>query len=335
MKKYLFQTIAVLLFTIFNSPVFSQSSLQITSGANFYITSGTHVFIDNLKLKPSADFIIAGENALTRDEVTNPNPLTAHIKRVYHWANALASYEGDITIYYQEDELNGITEKRLNLNVYDGNQWTAFKGGNVVKDDINNFVATTGVSINDIQQLTLAYGSWPLPVILSRFNVQKNNCQADISWTTASQQNIKNFEVQFSSDGIRFNTIGVVNPIANSSQSQNYQYQTRLNTRNNFFRLLIADTDGETRYSDAVAVVSNCANSIIAYPNPAEKVITISGLEGVNQLVLVDAAGKTVISQNTANAIEKINVANLASGTYIIQVLQNNQLLQSIKVVKK
>lgn len=56
----------------------------------------------------------------------------------------------------------------------------------------------------------------------------------------------------------------------------------------------------------SVAVVSNCTNAIIACPNPAEKVITISGLNGINQLMVVDAAGKTVISQKTANAIEKI-----------------------------
>jgi hypothetical protein len=55
------------------------------------------------------------------------------------------------------------------------------------------------------------------------------------------------------------------------------------------------------------------------YPNPATDVLTVDGLPGniANLLQVYDLAGKLILQQAESN---KINIAELATGTYILQV---------------
>ncbi len=121
------QNIMVRLLTLWLSFItihgYAQSSLYVSSGANFYITNGTYVYIDGFVVKPSADYNITGENSVTRDATATPPPPTTYIQRVYLFLQILPAYSGDITIYYQDAELNGLNENTLNLNVYNGTAW--------------------------------------------------------------------------------------------------------------------------------------------------------------------------------------------------------------------
>jgi hypothetical protein len=142
---------------------FSQSSLYVSAGANFNITAGTYVFIDGLQLKPSADYNITGENRVTRVATATPPPPTTYINRVYQWAQTAPAYSGDITIYYQDAELNGIDESALSLNVYDGTNWMVYPA--TLRDAANNFVTTAGLNGVTFNQATLASALPPKPTL--------------------------------------------------------------------------------------------------------------------------------------------------------------------------
>jgi hypothetical protein len=334
MRQNINAKLLLLLFLMITVRGFSQTSLYVSSGTNLYITSGTYVYIDGLVVKPSVNYNITGENSVTRDATATPPPPTPYIQRVYHLLQTLPAYSGDITIYYLDTELNGLDENTLNLNVYNGSTWNAYTA--TARDAVNNFVTTTGLVGIAINEATLAAPDVVLPVTLTGFTAQNTRCVARLKWTTATEQNSKHFEVQHSTDGVTFTTIGVVPSSGNSSTPKHYSYNTNLSSQNNYFRLHMVDVDGSSKFSPVVSVNSNCnSNVIVVFPNPARSMITVNGLSGENHLRLLDAAGKVLRSTQSSNTSETINIGNLAAGTYILQIVQNNSVIENIKVIKE
>ncbi|MBC7937565.1 MAG: SBBP repeat-containing protein [Rhizobacter sp.] len=199
---------------------------------------------------------------------------------------------------------------------------------------INNFTVA-GVS-SDIFVVKLSQLG-TVPVTLSGFTVNNSRCTANLTWTTATEQNSKHFEVQYSTNGITFTTIGTVLSSGNSTTEKYYGYSSSLVNPNNFFRLRIIDRDGSSKLSAVVYVAGDCGANIIitVFPNPAKNVVTVSGLSGVNQLRLLDQLGKIVKVIMTNKVSETINLSNFSEGTYVIQIVQNNKVSENIKFIKK
>lgn len=292
------------------------------------------MYIDGIQVKPSINYNITGENSVRREATATPPPPTTYIQRVYRTLATLPAYSGDITIYYQDSELNGLNENTLNLNLYDGATWMDY--GATTRDATNNYVTRTGLTNIAINQATLASPGAALPVTLSRFTLQNNNCNALLKWTTSSEQNSKHFDVQHSSDGITFSSKGLVAATGNSTVEKNYSFTTALSDGNNYFRLRTVDMDGSSELSTIVSVRSNCnANVISVHPNPAKNRVNVTGLNGASQLRLLDHLGQVITSVNTTNRSEQMNISSLPAGTYIIQVVQNGKVVENLKIIKE
>ena len=92
----------------------------------------------------------------------------------------------------------------------------------------------------------------PLPVVLLSFNVSgfksfNGNTNTLVSWETASEVNVGYFNVQRSTDGNEFSTIGEVK--AKGAGSYSYLDNTNL-TGIVYYRLEIVDKDGRKSYSE-------------------------------------------------------------------------------------
>jgi hypothetical protein len=92
------------------------------------------------------------------------------------------------------------------------------------------------------------YWSAPLPIILKSFDVRKVNVtSSNISWVTAEEINVKNYEVQRSANGINFSTIADVTPKSpNSSSDVSYDVtDSKPLPGINYYRLKQTDIDGK------------------------------------------------------------------------------------------
>lgn len=188
---------------------------------------------------------------------------------------------------------------------------------------------------NDFNELWKIATPAVLPLNLISFTADNNRCAANLKWTTATEQNTKQFEVQHSPDGITFTTIGVVPSVGNSNAEKHYSYSSNLVNESNYFRLQMFDRDGSSKFSAVVSVTANCSsNAVTVYPNPAKNIITVSGLSGANQLRLLDHLGRVVNTIKTSNRSATIDLYNLPAGNYIIQVVKNN-VIENIKVIKE
>ncbi len=162
----------------------------------------------------------------------------------------------------------------------------------------------------------------PLPLTLLKFTGELNTGYPLLKWETSDEINVRNFEVQRSSDGISFATISSV-PATGGSSVNSYQY-----TDNNipippvsYYRLRMIDADGKYTLSQVVLLrlVSNLPLKL--FPNPARESITINHpVDGQGILEVFDLNGRLVISGNTSvnSPTTTLDIKNLSPGAYRI-----------------
>ncbi len=133
--------------------------LSVTSGGSITITNGTVFFVNGLGLTPSSNFTINGPNAILRSS-TALDPQS--INRVFTSDKIMSNFQGDITLFYEDSELNGVIETDLVLQVKDGSDvWNAYTG--VLDTSANTITYTFGTSI-DFSSVTASASSVTLQV---------------------------------------------------------------------------------------------------------------------------------------------------------------------------
>jgi hypothetical protein len=303
---------------------FSQSGITISSGSSILINSATVFSVDSLVLIPSADFTLSGMNAESRNTVITHPAIGAYIKRVFHLASTIPSFSGAITFYYMDGELNGIPEAALTLNIQNGILWKDYPL-NVTRDGVNNFVTTTGLTNININELTLASISEPLPVLFGRISTLCDNGDLEISWTTEQESNSKTFFIERNSAVTDWEIAGSQAAAGNSESQRSYRYKVMKSPENSFYRIVESDLDG--RQFVSVTIPSSCSSSdnFQVYPNPATVMVYLSlySTEATAaDLSLYDAKGSRVKqfhrSLTKGNNLIPFDIRGLVPGNYIL-----------------
>lgn len=85
----------------------------------------------------------------------------------------------------------------------------------------------------------------------------------------------------------------------------------------------------------STGIKENEGSSISIYPNPAEDFLTLSNIEGINQIVITNMLGEAVQAFNVNGDSSTINVAKLQSGIYFVTLMDNNSVKKTRKFVKQ
>lgn len=174
-----------------------------------------------------------------------------------------------------------------------------------------------------------------LTLTLLDFSATKNNNVALLSWVTANEINTENFIVERSTNGNDYAPIGTVKAAGNSSITQDYGFtDNNPAAGTNYYRLKMVDKDGTFTYSAIRVLNFEGANTIIIYPNPAEDMITITGVEAGTQLRLLAVDGQVLSTQTARGKTEIMHVRQLSSGIYIIQAVKNGAVVNAVKFSK-
>ena len=81
-------------------------------------------------------------------------------------------------------------------------------------------------------------------------------------------------------------------------------------------------------------ITTNEVKAVNVYPNPAKEDLTIVNAENA-QINIYDAYGKEVLSVEKASAFTKLNISNLATGTYFVKIITNNGIIvKKVDVMK-
>ena len=196
----------------------------------------------------------------------------------------------------------------------------------------------TSVTVPNVTQFStwaVSGNSTPLPITLASFIARQNNKSIKLEWSTASEINNDYFEIQKSSDGTQFYTIGNVKGAGNSTETKKYSFNDKeLKSGRFFYRLKQVDLDKKFTYSYIVAVQISHINAaditFEIYPNPVTETLFVNhaGLE--NELVLIqliDASGKIILKQEKQILLDsdpiEVNLMSLKPGPYIVQIISN------------
>jgi Secretion system C-terminal sorting domain len=173
-------------------------------------------------------------------------------------------------------------------------------------------------------------GAGVLPIELLSFTAKSELTSNKIEWQTATEKNVKVFEIERSNAPDRnFTSIGKVKAVGNSNIRQNYAMVDASPFQLSYYRLRTVDFDGSEQFSKVISVERKSGkfgiHKIFPSPTNGETTIDFSVIEkGTVELSVVDVLGKVVLQKNIAVTegaySEKINVAHLANGTYFLQL---------------
>lgn len=168
----------------------------------------------------------------------------------------------------------------------------------------------------------------PLPVTVKSFVGQLNNHTVALSWNVTNEINLQAYEVEYSTDGIVFKSVGIVVATGKS----NYDYlHANVAAKNCFYRLKLIDKNGSFLYSNVITVATKDEMLVSLYPNPAKDFVIVNvNVTGSNLVLnIYNSLGKLVQKNQLVNTSTKLFTKHLQSGLYYIQVLENNQIINN------
>jgi len=185
-----------------------------------------------------------------------------------------------------------------------------------------------------------------LPVTLTSFSGERVAGINKLKWTTATEANNQGFEIERSLDGKTFSKISFVGSKGdngNSSTALTYNYSDEKSSNGtNYYRLKQIDKDGKYSYSSVVMLKGENTRLEITslYPNPAKDVINVAisspKIESA-ALTVTDITGKILMRTNTSlvkgDNFVQMNTSSLATGTYYIRLISNDEV-KTVQFVK-
>ena len=157
------------------------------------------------------------------------------------------------------------------------------------------------------------------------FSAKKEKDNAIIAWKTANEVAVSHFEVEKSSDGKTFSTIGEIKA-RNTASANDYAFtdNTPL-SKIAYFRLKMVDLDGRITFSKIVSLVTDDekSHSLKIYPSVSPDFLTIeTTTRTAATLTFVDLLGRVVWSKNItvsdALSIHKLSILAFPNGIYSV-----------------
>lgn len=185
--------------------------------------------------------------------------------------------------------------------------------------------ATLYIDASCIGEHTLKAGGIILPVRFSPLKARNNRNHVELEWSTFTETNNAGFYVERSSDGSHWYQIAwLPGSVNNTTAKTNYSYTDNSPFPGiNVYRLKQKDIDGNTTYSNTVAVKieDTPTKNIIIEPNPARSTITLTTFyPGSFNYCLYNMAGQSVRKGNSrGNKNVLLQVDNLPEGLYILK----------------
>lgn len=176
----------------------------------------------------------------------------------------------------------------------------------------------------------------PLPVELISFTVESRECSALINFKTGVEKSISKYQVQHSVDGRVFTTIANIEPKGDNQQYE-FLHLSPVEGKN-LYRLAMIEPSGDYRLSSIIVADVQCKakkSQIVIFPNPADDYITISGMQSASEIRIIDLNGKVLIAISSVTPSEIVDISQLASATYVVQIITNNKERSTIKFVKR
>jgi hypothetical protein len=176
--------------------------------------------------------------------------------------------------------------------------------------------------------------AYTLPIVVSEFDVKRENGVNILRWKTSLEENASHFGIERSIDGVTFTEIARITADKRSS----YKYEDAFQHNGKvYYRLKLVDLDETAEYSSVKFVETENRFNLSVHPNPAvngRTYLNTGGYSGTVSVRISDAVGRTVAQKQLnvqQNATVELPLLPSQKGIYYIMVLdsQGNRILQT------
>lgn len=227
------------------------------------------------------------------------------------------------------------------------NGWQGFVCIRLIDPDITNSPNTTyrvevSYLINEpffavFDNLSIGPLNSPLPVYFIGLVAERNNNDVNLKWDVTEEVDVKEYQIERSTTGIDFTTVGV-----SSARGKSIYSYTNYNAPSGtiFYRIKSVDLDGRYKYSGIIKLSGNnsFSNKLRIYPTPATNEITIQHgrINPGSKMSVVSADGKVmkIVYLKGGASHTQINIKDLLPGMYFLRLEDEKTGIQSAKFVK-
>ncbi|MCX7878947.1 MAG: T9SS type A sorting domain-containing protein, partial [Ignavibacteria bacterium] len=277
---------------------------------------------------------------------------------------SLSGTDYNILLLFGDNEVYTISTPATNtvLAKYDGT-WEVFPPGSgpwqslLTYNTANQIYNVQTNGLYTFSQFALTDNTNPLPVIISRFDVNVHQRDANLIWVTEREINNKGFAIERrikTGDNAysQWKEIAFVNGHGTTNEQKVYKYEDRkLNSGVYQYRLKQVDYNGNFEYYERPPEVADVViGKPVAfdlgqnYPNPSNpksKIDFALPFDAKVTIKIYDILGREVATMVDANLTAdyytiEFDGSNLASGTYFYRIVADNgreKLTKTMKMV--
>lgn len=183
------------------------------------------------------------------------------------------------------------------------------------------FVSRNSGTIAQRPTLSITYTAGSVPVTLKSFAATLKNGSALLEWKTATEINNKLFDIEHSTNGTSFRTVGKVNGSGNSTKELSYSFtHSNIGSGKHYYRLAQYDFDGAVKYSQVVLVTFSKTGQLQVKPNPAASFINVTASSALNGTTYFITSSLGQVVKKGILSSQQIDVQQLPSGQYWLSV---------------
>ncbi|HVZ55596.1 MAG TPA: T9SS type A sorting domain-containing protein [Chitinophagaceae bacterium] len=179
----------------------------------------------------------------------------------------------------------------------------------------------------------------PLPVKFVSFTVARQQNLVLIQWSTATEINSRDFEIERSSDGTNWTTITSVNAAGQSTALLTYSYTDRSAAGAVvYYRIRQVDLDGAFTYTDVrtIKLENSQADVKVITASPSTLYVSFSQpIQSGVTLRLTSMTGQVISQQQVSNPAGQVqfNAPSHNTGIYVLTITDNKNLKISKQVL--
>jgi hypothetical protein len=156
-----------------------------------------------------------------------------------------------------------------------------------------------------------------LPVKFVSVFASKQNATHAVHFTVANETDTALYEIERSSDGVNFKTIGIKKVISSTGNSTHLFIDTYPLSSKNYYR--VKQVENDKFYFSAVVNINNDSNEFVIYPNPVNKTIFyFTPATAIKNIQIFNDKGQLVKTVRPAQ--NNIDVAGFYKGVYMLKI---------------
>lgn len=219
-------------------------------------------------------------------------------------------------------------------------------GGSLVGDPVPGTRATVQKFTPAQPERDWRFVSYVLPVQYLQLTASENKGNVILNWGVTASIGLQRFEIQRSTDNVRFTTVATQNASNQVDVIKNYtDYDniTSVNSEMIFYRIKVIALNGQEKFSNVAHIrKANARGTVTISPNPANEVASVrfyTENETLVTLSVKDITGRVIFSQKAKafkgnNSVLLTALSKYSNGVYNIQILIDNDLFTTKLIIQ-